>query len=287
MCLIKKTHNICDANVQKVTTQLCTVFKITSHQFLCSRSFVGKHSQISVQNSPHTSVRQPYCSRVFPRRTPWGFLNRSPDNCHIFRPCCGPRSARRCLFQCRTCLSKVWYPTVNRFLIRNSLPSTKRKADAKCTLCCYRRRAISYKLLNNKGSLFSRLRHGVHWKRNAHRCSTTRSPPEAKPLPNRGVLSAASCTTEKLFSMVNYWGYGGGRFLGLCGQRRPQKSCTFPVKEQPMCRLQFKVEAAYYNTQTVEGIVRMLDTLAVIVSPTKHVPPKRSHRRQYMPTYIP
>ena len=49
-------------------------------------------------------------------------------------------------FQSLSCLSKVWYPTVNRFLIRNSLPSTKCKADAKCTLCCYRRPAIIYKL---------------------------------------------------------------------------------------------------------------------------------------------
>ena len=47
-------------------------------------------------------------------------------------------------FQGLSCLSKVWYPTVNRFLIRNSLPSTKRKADAKCTLCCYRRPAIFF-----------------------------------------------------------------------------------------------------------------------------------------------
>jgi hypothetical protein len=32
-------------------------------------------------------------------------------------------------------------------------------------------------------------------KRHVHRCSTTRSPPEAMPLSNRGVLSAAPCTT--------------------------------------------------------------------------------------------
>jgi len=131
---------------------------------------------------------------VFPCRTPWGFQNRSPDNCHIFRSCCGPRSARRCLFQCRTCLSKVWYPTVNRFLIRNSITLTRREADAKCTLCCYRWPAIFYKLLNNKGSMFSRPHLGVHWKRHVHRCSTTRSPPEAVPLPNRGVLYARPCT---------------------------------------------------------------------------------------------
>ena len=48
-------------------------------------------------------------------------------------------------FQRLSCLSKVWYPTVNHF-IRNSLPLTKRKADAKCTLCCYQRPAIFYKL---------------------------------------------------------------------------------------------------------------------------------------------
>ena len=58
MCLIRKKHNICDAKVQKVMTQLCTVFKITSLQFLCNHYFVGMHSQISVQNSPHTSVRR-------------------------------------------------------------------------------------------------------------------------------------------------------------------------------------------------------------------------------------
>ena len=34
-----------------------------------------------------------------------------------------------------------------------------------------------------------------------------------------------------------------------------------PSQEQPMCRFQFKAEAAYYNTQAVEDIVRMLDTL--------------------------
>ena len=103
-------------------------------------------------------------------------------------------------FQSLSCLSKVWYPTVNRFLIRNSLPSTKRKADAKCTLCCYRLPTIFYKLLNNKGSMFSQPHHGVHWKRHVHRCSTTCSPllyalrSEAMTLPNWGVLSVASCS---------------------------------------------------------------------------------------------
>jgi hypothetical protein len=36
-----------------------------------------------------------------------------------------------------------------------------------------------------------------------------------------------------------------------------------PSQEQPMCRFQFKAEVTHYNTQTVEGIVRMLDTLAL------------------------
>ena len=80
-------------------------------------------------------------------------------------------------FQRLSCLSKVWYPMVNRFLIRNSPLSTKHKADAKCTLCCYWRPAIFYELLNNKGSMFSQPRHGVHWKRHVHCCSTTCSPP--------------------------------------------------------------------------------------------------------------
>ena len=76
-------------------------------------------------------------------------------------------------FQSLSCLSKVWYPTVNRFLIRNILPTTKRKADAKCTLCCHRRPAIFYKLFNNKGSMFSQPRHGIQWKWHVHCCSTT------------------------------------------------------------------------------------------------------------------
>ena len=142
---------------------------------------------------------------MLPCRTPWGFLNRSPDNCHIFRSCGGPRSARRCLFQCRTYLSKVWYPTLNRFLIRNSLLLTKRKADAKCTLCCYRRPAISYKLLNNKGLMFSRPRHGVHWKWHVHHCSTTCSPPAVMLLPNRGVFSAAPCILQPIIRCSQPW----------------------------------------------------------------------------------
>ena len=80
-------------------------------------------------------------------------------------------------FQSLSCLSKVWYPTVNRFLIRNSLPSTKRQADAKCTLCCYRRTAIFYKFLNNRCSMFSQPHHGIKWKRHVHRCSMTCSSP--------------------------------------------------------------------------------------------------------------
>ena len=94
-------------------------------------------------------------------------------------------------FQSFSCLSKVWYPTVNHFLIRNSLPSTKRKADAKCTLCCYWRPAIFYKLLNNKGSMFFQPRHGVHWKRHVHRCSTMLSLP-LYALPTRSYVSSKS-----------------------------------------------------------------------------------------------
>ena len=47
----------------------------------------------------------------------------------------------------------------------------------------YRRPAIFYKLLDNKGSMFSRPCNGVHWKRHVHRCSTTRSPPLHAPHP--------------------------------------------------------------------------------------------------------
>ena len=158
-------------------------------------------------------------------------------NCHIFQSCCGTRSARRYLFQCRTCLSKVWYPTVNRFLIRNSLPSTKPKADEKRKLCCYRWPAIFYIFLNNKGSMFSQPRHGVHengtytvvrrW--DSHHC--TRSPPEAMTLPNWGVLSAAPCS----LGFVKSWCHCDKKFFFVieiiknydCSQiKKSWKSCA-------------------------------------------------------------
>ena len=88
---------------------------------------------------------------------------------------------------------------VNRFLIRNSLPSTKRKADAKYTLCCYRRPAIfinssaikarcssNHAMIYTENGTYTAVR-----RRALHYC--TRSSPEAMPLQNRGVLSAASC----------------------------------------------------------------------------------------------
>ena len=43
----------------------------------------------------------------------------------------------------------------------------------------------------------------LHWKRHVHRCSTTRSPPEAMPLPNRSVLSAAPFTLLPNFICLN------------------------------------------------------------------------------------
>ena len=97
-------------------------------------------------------------------------------------------------FQNLSCLSKVWYLMVNHFLIRNSLPSTKRKADAKCTLCCYWRPAIFYKLLNNKGSMFSQTRHDVHWKRHVHRCSMTCSTPLYALLTRSYALPKSRCS---------------------------------------------------------------------------------------------
>ena len=106
-------------------------------------------------------------------------------------------------FQSLSCLSKVWYPTVNRFLIRNSLPSTKRKVDAKCTLCCYRRPAIfinsstikvrcspNHAMVYTENGTYTAVR-----RRAPHHC--TRSPPEAMTLPNRGVLSAAPCSNSR------------------------------------------------------------------------------------------
>ena len=102
-------------------------------------------------------------------------------------------------FQSLSCLSKVWYPTVNRFLIRNNLPSTKRKADAKCTLCCYRRpvifinsSTINARYSSNHAMVYfeNGTYTAVRW-RTFHYCK--RSPPEAMTLPNWGILSAALC----------------------------------------------------------------------------------------------
>ena len=112
-------------------------------------------------------------------------------------------------FQSLSCLSKVWYPTVNRFLIRNSLLSTKGKADAKCTLWCYRRPAIffinsstikarcspNYAMVYIENGTYTAVR-----RRALHHC--TRSPPEAMTLPNRRVLSAAPCIIASLKSTV-------------------------------------------------------------------------------------
>ena len=103
-------------------------------------------------------------------------------------------------FQSLSSLSKVWYPTVNRSLIRNSLPSTKRKADAKCTLCWYRRPAIFYKLSTIKDRCspnhsMDYIENGTYTavrRRAPHHC--TRSSPEAMTLLNRGILSAALCS---------------------------------------------------------------------------------------------
>ena len=103
------------------------------------------------------------------------------------------------------------YATVNRFLIRNSLPSTKPKADAKCTLCCYRRPSIFYKFLNNKGSIFSQPRHGVHWKRHVYCYSTTCSP-QLYALPTRSYappkLECSFCRTlyyANIFAVIILW----------------------------------------------------------------------------------
>jgi len=109
-------------------------------------------------------------------------------------------------------LSKVWFPTVNRFLIRNSLPSTNRKADAKCTLCCYRRPAIFINSSTIKERCFPNhtmvyIENGTYTairRLSPHYC--TRSPPEAMTLPNCSVLSAAPCNTpDNITFHINLW----------------------------------------------------------------------------------
>jgi len=80
-------------------------------------------------------------------------------------------------FQSLSCLSKVWYPTVNRFLsgTASRRPSAKRMRNARCVATGDP--PFFYKLLNNKGTMFSQPRHGIHWKRHVQRYSTTCSPP--------------------------------------------------------------------------------------------------------------
>ena len=94
---------------------------------------------------------------------------------------------------------------VSRFLIRNSLPSTKRKADATRTLCCYRRPAIFFinsstmKARCSSNHTMVYIENGTYTavrRRALHHCM--RSLSEAMTLPNRGVLSAASCRTRQM-----------------------------------------------------------------------------------------
>jgi hypothetical protein len=58
MWLVRKQQNSCTGNVLKeFSTQSCTGFTISLTQFLCNHNFVGVHPEISMQNSPNTSIR--------------------------------------------------------------------------------------------------------------------------------------------------------------------------------------------------------------------------------------
>jgi len=100
-------------------------------------------------------------------------------------------------FQSLSCLSKVWYPKINRFLIRNSLPSTKRKADAKWTLCCTVVNSSTIKARCSPNHAMVYIENGTYTavRRRALQYYK-RSSPEAMTLPNWGVLSVASCRTS-------------------------------------------------------------------------------------------
>ena len=105
-------------------------------------------------------------------------------------------------FQSLSCLSTVWYPTVNRFLIRNSLPSTKRKRmrNARCVATgdppfFINSSTIKARCSPNHAMVY--IENGTYTavrRRAPH--NSTRSPPEAMPLPNLGFLSAAPCTYQ-------------------------------------------------------------------------------------------
>ena len=63
-----------------------------------------------------------------------------------------------------------------------------------------------FKLLNNKGSMFSWPRHGVHWKRHVHRCLMTRSPPlYALPTRSYAPPKSGSSFCRTLYNRQRLW----------------------------------------------------------------------------------
>ena len=109
------------------------------------------------------------------------------------------------LLQSFQSLSKVWHPTVNRFLIRTASrrPSAKRMRNARCVATgdppffinswtikarCSAKHAMVY----TENGTYAAVR-----RRAPHHC--TRSPPEAMTPPNRGVLFAAPCISVLYF----------------------------------------------------------------------------------------
>jgi hypothetical protein len=101
----------------------------------------------------------------------------------------GPRSARRFLFRCRTCCSKVWYPNVNSFSNRNRIMSAKFEPNAKCSLSSNHRTTIMNILLYNKRTMLTAPHHCDYCKWHVY---CYRSIPPPTPYPHHNSHSALS-----------------------------------------------------------------------------------------------
>ena len=72
--------------------------------------------------------------------------------------------------------------------------------------------------------------------------------------------------------MANYWGYRSGRFQRLCGQRRPQKSCTFPVRNNRCVGWNSKSRSLITTPRLWKVSLACSHPRSVFISATKYVP---------------
>jgi hypothetical protein len=127
---------------------------------------------------------------------------------HNFRHCYGPRSARRFLFQCGTCCSKVWYPNVNSFSDWNRIMLAKFEPNSKCSLSSNHRTTITNILLYNKRTMLTAPCHCDYSKWHVYHYRSIPPSPliptttHTAPSPNMGGLFAGPCTNSAVFLLI-------------------------------------------------------------------------------------